>query len=553
MYYRIALITRPRHASNDPVWGTYVSLVTAGHAVELINLDVYPDALLPDGTVNASLLQPFFDAFRPDLVTTEAESPEAILEACEQSGASGMSVPAKRFVALGYIGEENFGDELVFSLICQHVRDTYPEGYVSLVGHNPRRTLAEHGIVSVDVTDKFAIDLMFNGAAAFVMMAGILFDLFFDTTAGRIDYMLEPEWEIPGQVACVQLAWMHGVPTVYMGIGAGPLSNPDACAFLRLAGQLGAVFCSRDRETARLLLNAGVPDEAIVRTADIALTLASERERYVASDESDVLLVTLRDFPSVDESFAERTARAIDALAGSHDVRPVFLDLAPEDGELHARVRELLSPQMRERAEQQRVRAIPEALRTIGMARAVLATRLHGSIVANAFGIPSVGFDYNEKVRAYYEVMGMERLLLPMDAPADDIERALRCCLDEHDALTAQINARLAGAEADAHAGHADDAASDNDLTGRSLLNFEVLDKTVAQHPNAPRALRLYEKTVAPSRKRAEALEQELVAVREERDHLASELHELKASTSWRVGNALTAPARFVKDRLSGQ
>ena len=115
------------------------------------------------------------------------------------------------------------------------------------------------------------------------------------------------------------------------------------------------------------------------------------------------------------------------------------------------------------------------------------------------------------------------------------------------------IIAWLAGDVEDAHAGLADDAASDNDLTGRSLLNFEVLDKTVAQHPNAPRALRLYEKTVAPSRKRAEALEQELVAVREERDHLASELHELKASTSWRVGNALTAPARFVKDRLSGQ
>ena len=533
MYYRIALIARPRHTSNDPIWSTYTSLVAAGHAVELINLDVHPNAVLPDGSPNHSLLKPFFNAFRPDLVTTEAECTTAVIEACERSGAQGMNSPAKRFIALGYIGEDNFGDELVFSLICQHIRETYPEGYVSLVGHNPRRTLSEHGVVSVDVTDKFAIDLMLNGAAAFVMMAGILFDLFFDTTAGRIDFMLEPEWEIPGQVACVQLAWMHGVPTAYLGIGAGPLSNPDACSYLRLAGKLDAVFCARDHETVRLLRNAGISDKTIIPTADIALTLVHERMQYVKK--SNTLLVTLRDFPSVDESFAERIAQAIDGIAGSHDVRLVFLDLAPEDGKLHARVQRLLSPAVRERAEHQEACTIPEALRTIGTARAVLATRLHGSIVANAFGIPSVGFDYNEKVRAYYEQMGVEQLLLPMGADASAIEHAVHTCLDEHDQLATHIDERIAS------------------LTRRSLLNFEALDELVMQRPNAPRAIKLYEKTVAPSHKRAEALEQELAAVRAERDYLTSELHELKSSTSWRLGNALTAPARLVKDRLSGR
>lgn len=555
MYYRIALIARPRHASDDPVWRTYASLVAAGHAVELIDLDSHPDALLPDGSVNASSLKPFYGAFRPDLVTTEAESPEAVIEACARSGAVGMSAPAKRFVILGYIGEENFGDELVFSLICRHVRETCPEGYVSLIGHNPRRTLAEHGVVSVDVADKFAIDLMLNGAAAFVMMAGILFDLFFDTTAGRIDFMLEPEWEIPGQVACVQLAWMHGVPTAYLGIGAGPLSNPDACAYLRLAGELGAVFCARDHETVRLLTNAGVPDESIIPTADIALTLAIERERYVmANGAHDVLLVTLRDFPSVDGSFAERVARALDTLARRHDVRPVFLDLAPEDGELHARVRELLSPAVQEFAEHRSVQTIPEVLRTIGTARAVLAMRLHGSIVANAFGIPSVGFDYNEKVRAHYEQMGIERLLLPMEASAADISRTLNSCFDEHDALSSHIDEQLARVRAgDGRAVGANSEGAVDSLVRRSLLNFEALDKMVAQHPNAPRPMRLYRKTVASSHERVEALEQELAAVREERERLASELREIKDSSSWRLGRILTAPARLVKDRSPGR
>lgn len=542
MYFRIALVVRPDDLPGNAVWQTYTDLVAAGHAVELIDPDRLPEALLPDGTAHEAYLKPFVDTFRPDLITTDASSAQAVLAACARSGARGMANPAKRFVLLGYIGEGNFGDELIFSLIARHVRATYPEGYVSLIGHNPSDSLQRHGVNSVDVTDRRAIDLMLNGAAALMFMAGVLFDIYFPTTAGRTDFMLEPEWEIPGQVACVQLAWMHGVPTVYLGIGAGPLSNPDAQAYLRLAAKLDATFCPRDPETHDLLAQAGVPESQLVDTADIAFTLAEQADCRIAgapsesertpSARTDAVVVTLRDFATVDDAFPERVAQALDAIVKEFDVTVEFLDLAPEDADMHARVIE--SMEHGDHA----VHAHAEldldlAVERLASAKAALAMRLHGSIVSNAFGIPSVGFDYNEKVGSHYRLCGQESLLLGLDASAERIESALRDCLVRGDVLSHELERTIAGR-----------------LKSEALRNFEVLDRAVRDHPNVARPLRLYDRFESPSSERARELSRALETERQERERLERELEEVRASTAWKVGRALTAPLRKAADRV---
>lgn len=548
MFFRIAIVARPGDLPNDTVWRTYNQLVAAGHAVELINPDRVPGILLPDGTVDASLLRHFSDVFRPDLVTTDASDAASLVEECERRGAKGMDLPAKRFVVLGYIGERNFGDELVFSLIAKHILDTYPEGYVSLVGHNPADSFERHGVNSIDVTDKFEMDLMFNGAAALVFMAGVLFDIYFGTTAGRIDFMLEPEWEIPGQAACAQLAWMHGVPTVYMGIGAGPLSNPDAQACLRTTAAFGAVYCPRDPETHALLSKAGIPESSMHDTADIAYSLAGHHAEYrnaaheagtalhTADGAGRPLVVTLRDFHTVGASLIENTAQALDAMVREFGIAVELLDLAPEDGLVHAQVAEAM--ECKDAVSHVGAGSLEDAIAHLAAAEAVLATRLHGSIVANAFGVPSVGFNYNEKVESHYRIHGREDVLLDLDASAEDIKGALRCCLSKREEMSREI---------------ADFVATS--LEPAAARNFEVLDRVVKERPNRARCLEIYGKRTSPSAMRARELEAQLAAERAEKEALAREIQELRSSTSWKIGRALTAPARRIIDarRRSGE
>src|SRR5690606_9478379 len=60
-----------------------------------------------------------------------------------------------------------------------------------------------------------------------------------------------------------------------------------------------------------------------------------------------------------------------------------------------------------------------EFLSILGSAHVVISMRLHGSILANRFFVPSIGFNYDDKVLAHYQNMGTEDFLLGLDFNLD--------------------------------------------------------------------------------------------------------------------------------------
>lgn len=544
MYYRIALISPFSFSPDDPAWNTYEELRCAGHAVEVIDPQRFPSVLGPDGDVNESAFELFRASFKPHCVVLGNKSIDDILAACHaacENGLPAMERPAKRFLVFGYLGKDNFGDEFVFSLILRNIQKRWPEAVVTAIGQNPQATFARHGVTSIEPDMKFEMDVLMNGASALVFMAGLVFDTpCFDWTAGKTELFLNPYSEIPGQVSCVQLAWMHGVPTIYLGIGAGPLANPDAQALMRLAGLCRPLFAARDAETAALLAKAGIDPSLIKQTADVSLMLAQEREAYVHPAKSPRIVVALRDFPSVDEDFPRRVAFALDECFERHGASPLFLDFEPDDRTLHQRTADAM------RHGKEAVFAVArtdrEALALIGSARTVLATRLHGSIIANAFGIPSVGFDYNEKVRSHYKLMGQERLLCPLDASADCVVKALGLAFDQHDSLSQRLQCRT------------------DRLAQQSFLNFELLADMAEGHEARPKPQRLYDKRLTREAYELAACRAELETARalcQEAQAAAKTLRkenaELRGSTAWKVGRALTALPRAIKDARKQQ
>lgn len=543
-YYRIALLAHPTYGPGDPVWSCYESLVQAGHAVEIIDPDRFPGVLRSDGTPDDAVLSAFRARFRPDYFSVGNESAEEILGKLNGI-AEGRDLPARHFVVFGYVGCDNFGDELIFSTICDQLAERFPGSYVSLIGHNPQASLRRQGVVSVLNEMKFEADVLLNGASALIFMAGIMFDQpFEDWSAGPVDPWLNPRSEIGGQTAFVLMAAARGVPSVFLGIGAGPLANPDAQRLIRLQARNGALYLPRDETTERLLIDAGVPATSVRRKADLAFLCNEEAARGAAAEHlaglglkpGGYVVVALRDHESVGEAFVPHVAAALDRLWETSGLRPLFVDFAPEDAAIHGRIRRLMR-HMDETRVFGLAYGFAEVIDVLASARLVFAMRLHCSIVANACCVPSIGLDYNDKVGAFYQLMDRSRALLPMDAT----DEAMASCFSRM--LSVDESVQIAGRA--------------EELRTRASEAFDELGEAIDSSKSiyAPRLW--YSRRVSLEEQSLHEREVEVEGLRHEAEELRNrlsgterEVEKLRSSHSFKVGHALMYVPGMVKRLL---
>lgn len=541
-HYRIAIIAPVEYRADNPVWRCFEDLRLAGHAVELLDPRRFPDIIDERGNPSRRALAAFLERFRPDHISTGGESACDILARLEGTGA-GSEEPARRFVVFGYVGPGNFGDELIFSVVCDQIEGRFPGAHIQLIGHDPAATLARHGVVSITCDQKLDADVMLRGASALVYMAGIMFDEPFAWwTAGPIDPFLNPRSEIGGQAAFAAMASLYGVPPVFLGIGAGPLSNPDARRLIGLEVRCGARYLPRDRETERLLLAAGVPSSRISRKADLAFLIDREAARGAASElmgslglrDGGYLVVALRAHHTVPEGFSDAVARAIASICSRRGIDVAFVGFSPDDLAVHEDVATRLGRGVRSVS----VGTDGPVARTIDLiarARAALAMRLHCSIIANACGVPSLGFDYNDKIAAFYELMGRGYALLPMSAGADDIVCAYDRMEGAGDDDLGQIRRRAGACRA---------------LAGQAVDELQAIVEGTSPLPPEPRVL--YPRSVSIEEQRLHEVERERDAALAELAAAREELGRVRASTTWRVGSALTALPRALRRAHDG-
>ncbi len=549
-YYRIAIVAPMEYRNDDPVWACFETLRLAGHAVEVIDPRRFANCLNEDGSPDMSTLSTFVDRFKPDYIGCGNETAEQILEQLEATG-KGSDAPIRRFVVFGYVGPNNFGDELIFSLICRQIEKRFAGAHIQLIGHDPNATLKRHGIVSTTCDRKIDADVMLRGASALVYMAGIMFDDAFEAwSAGPVDPFLNPRSELGGQTTYTLMATLYDVPAVFLGIGAGPLANADAQRLVRLEARCGARYLPRDAETERLLLAAGVPAAQIDRKADLAFTLedrpivtaAKEALRERGLEPSGYIAISLREHRTAPENFVDTMAQAIAQICRSHELKALFIDLSPEDVALHRAIIDRIGDSTICAA----IDCFADGDLTVDLisaARAVIAMRLHCSIVANVRGVQSIGFDYNEKIAAYYELMDRSSFLMPMDAAADRIA-------ETYDRMDAEREGDLELIARGATRCHA-----------LAMSAFDELERIVDECPMPVLEKRmLYPRDVsfeeqwwhAAERERDEA-RAERDALRAEADALRAEIDRLRGSTAWRVGRAITAAPRALKRALDSK
>lgn len=453
---------------------------------------------------------------------------------------------------LGYFGMGNFGDEYILASISARLRERIPGCVVVAVGENPAHTLQHRGIVSLTMADKHALSETLSHCSAAVVAAGLLFDQGIRWTMGRPELLSDmPHTDIPGIAAFVELAWLNECRTFFYCAGAGPLDVAAGRALVRLMGKLDARFLVRDEQTERLIVSCGVPAEQVSERADAAFLGKVERtdvvQSWLANEGIDLatsrlVAVSLREYENAPRDFAARIAKALDRVANAHlDVVFAACLLDPSDALLAAAVQAEMTDSERFHVFDP-AGAVEPMADLLSRSSAGLSMRYHCSLLLGAFGVPCVGLGYLPKVVSLYQDLGQADTLLEMDADASQVSDRLERVLAEADTRAEILRTHVEALR-----------------TRTQSAEDELVDWVCAQTPAKCGAIgrEFFLRTVPASALGGMHLAAELEAQRQsgvqlsgKLDAARAEVRDVRASWSYRIGNALIQPLAALKRAL---
>lgn len=346
-----------------------------------------------------------------------------------------------RVVLSGWYGAVNLGDELLLETIARWVREAGAEP-VALSVH-PEHTRAVSGIAAVPYADASAIGAELASAGLFVLGGGGLFQDYDGFDAARAS-----TFPASGPVLFAQhfaMARAHGVPTLALAQGVGPLRDAAARAMVADLFERANGVSLRDDASAALLRVCGVtrelpvaPDPGWSHVVEPLLAGLPE-QRWSELRGRPLLAVVLRHWPYTqgwEDDFAAAFRGAVPA-----DWACVWLDFsrAPPEAEPGSEIARRMIARLNDDA----VHVVweggtpAEAAAMIARCDACLAMRLHGLLLALAAGRPAAAIEYDGKVSALAASLGIgETQRVPIDAIRERLPAAL-------DALTNGTAKRL--------------------------------------------------------------------------------------------------------------
>lgn len=351
---------------------------------------------------------------------------------------------ARRVILSGFYGARNLGDELILRSISRALQRADAATQVVVAAENPRRVELEHGLQAFKRSDHFTSAHEIHHADAIVVGGGGLWhDLTFSRAGGLASLVTDSTISIAGFGALPLLGSVLRVPSHVIGMGVGPLQDPDAQAMVRFLVERCESVLVRDQTSADLLAEAGAPMEKVEVAPDVVYAVDLESEESdrdelleaLGQDRKDgrrILGLNLRRWK--DQRMPElvnATAQAINTLAGSGPVTVLLLPM--QEGSSHDRhilgeVSALLHPDVL-------VRELPPnsspglSLRLLAACDAVLALRLHALLLAARMGIPTVALTYNPKVTRHMQEIGRAEFSLALDSPWEVILSSLQDAL----------------------------------------------------------------------------------------------------------------------------
>lgn len=306
----------------------------------------------------------------------------------------------KKVVISGYYGFGNFGDELILSILTQHLKKLGVETVV--LSSNPRKTSMEHFVNAIH-------SFNFHQVAGLIKQSDILISgggsLLQDVTS--VKSLLYYLWVI-------FTALRYKKDVIIFAQGIGPISNLVAKFLTKYFLKRCKYISVRDYKSQNLLENWGISSDLV---CDPAFSLGIPS----ASNEG-IVGVQLRDFSTMNNTLLNKLARQIVKDFYDKKIRifslqnELDLDICKKfDGNLKS-----LKPDIKtEIVTENIVQNIYELEYMIGM-------RFHALIIALKSGVKSIGINYDIKVEKLAKESGIPLISMNASENFDDVFRQMQ-------------------------------------------------------------------------------------------------------------------------------
>ncbi|GGM32311.1 hypothetical protein GCM10011351_17980 [Paraliobacillus quinghaiensis] len=334
-----------------------------------------------------------------------------------------------KIIVQGYYGAKNVGDDLILEAIYNKIIAKYPEAMIMVAGFSRENITLLQGFYSLPRTNAYEMEKYIKDADLVIYGGGgLLNDYTFNNSAGIADYFDSYSHGLTGMGIIPTIANIHNVPVMYFALGVGPLENPEARKFVRFMTEQIDIITVRDSHSKQLLESIDGMNKEVIQTADPTLTLPRPnwelakkyfKQNMNISDSDLIISVSLREWKSNPANFTENIAKYLDELIITTNATILFIPFQfaigrSNDNNIHLEVYNLMK--YKENAYFYEMTGnYDEFLSIISAVDLGINMRLHGSILQNLHGVPTIGFNYDDKVKGHFDTIGMVNFLLNLD------------------------------------------------------------------------------------------------------------------------------------------
>ena len=300
----------------------------------------------------------------------------------------------KKYALSGYYGFNNFGDELILSVICEKLKQKNAD--ITVFSVSPDETAQKYGVNSSPTFDLVKVIKVLWGTDVLISGGGSLFQ---DTTSIK---------SLLYYAFVLFTAQLFGKETIIYRQGIGPLKNPVSKFLVRNLFKKADSVSVRDEKSLKLLENWGIK-------AELKDDPVWEIEIPVTENQ-DVLGVQLRECSGMTDDFLKNLALAV--VKNNPKEIKLFSLQKKLDYDICLKFANLL----KDISSDLKISIIEnDLLNEISSVKTLVAMRFHALVIGIKSGAKCIGINYDPKIKTL-----AEKYSLPLIEFSDNTEKILK-------------------------------------------------------------------------------------------------------------------------------
>jgi polysaccharide pyruvyl transferase CsaB len=348
---------------------------------------------------------------------------------------------AKKVILSGFYGANNLGDELILTSIRQGLENADAGTQVWVAAENPQNIERDHGLQSFSRKNHFEALQSVRTASAVVLGGGGLWhDYTFERSGGLMGLFSGAQISIAGFGILPILGRMFELPFHVVGMGVGPLEQPDARRMMKFVAEHAETIYVRDSESAQILQLSGLAKDKVHVAPDVVYALKLPEAAIIPeivqikANGKCLIGLNLRPWARMEEdAVVSAVAQAIQQVNATREIAVIGIPMQAGD-KVDIAVLRRVAKQLGTEVTMINLEP-PLTLETLAGALSqvdvLLSMRLHACLMAHRMRKPVVGIAYDPKVASHFAELGRSSFCLAVETTAAPYYEALVRALTE--------------------------------------------------------------------------------------------------------------------------